>query len=258
LYFGKSEKHSEFVSKALNRMLYKSIRLSDGAFARYTPDSLSLWTEDLYFATILLVRAYEETNSRKYLQEAIKQAIIYNERLKDRKTRIFWHGYFAENAEQSTSKWGRANGWFAMANVELLKVLPLDHPDRESILRIFRLHASSLRDFQSLDGRWHQILDNDTTYLETSASAMFVTAFAEGVRNDWLFNKAEFRKAAISGWLAIDSQIDEAGNVKGISPEAPILYSDEEYENLAPVLNHPAGLGAILYACIAIDKLNRE
>ncbi|MEP1094844.1 MAG: glycoside hydrolase family 88 protein [Cyclobacteriaceae bacterium] len=253
-----SGRNKKFVSKGLNKLLYKALRLNDGAYARLTPDSLSLWAEDLYMSTILLSRAYEKNGSQKYLQEVIKQTILFNKHLKDRNTRVYAHGFFAENVEQSSSKWGRSNGLVILANVELLQVMPENHPERESILRIYRSHASSLRDYQSLDGRWHQVLDNDTTYLETSASAMFVAAFAEGLKNDWLFNKAEFRQSTIKGWVAITEQIDEEGNVDGISPETPILYSDEEYENLVPVINHPAALGAILYAAMAIDKLKSE
>lgn len=253
-----SERNKKFISKGLNRSLYKALRLNDGSYARLTPDSLSLWAEDLYMGTILLCRAYEKNGSQKYLQEAIKQTILFNKHLKDRNTRVYTHGFFAATVEQSTTKWARANGMVLLANVELLRVMPENHPERESILRIYRSHASSLRDFQSLDGRWHQVLDNDTTYLETSASALFVAAFAEGLQNNWLFNKAEFRQSIIKGWVAITEQIDVEGNVKGISPETPILYSDEEYEKLEPVLNHPAGLGAILYAAMAVDKLQAE
>ncbi|MEP5613612.1 MAG: glycoside hydrolase family 88 protein [Cyclobacteriaceae bacterium] len=253
-----SETSKKFTSKGLNKLLYRALRLSDGSYARLTPDSLSVWSEDLYMSTVLLCRAYAKNGSQKYLQEAIKQTILFNKHLKDRNSRVYVHGFFAENVEQSASKWARSNGLVIMANVELLRVMSENHPERESILRIYRSHASSLRDFQSLDGRWHQVLDNDTTYLETSGSAMIVAAFAEGLQNNWLFNKAEFRQSTIKGWVAITEQIDDEGNVSGVSPDTSILYSDEEYENLQPIVNHPAALGAILYAAMAIDKLDSE
>ncbi len=253
-----NEAYKKFIAKGLSKLLYKATRLGDGAYARTTPDPLSLWAEDLYMSTVLLSRAYEQNQSPKYLQEAIKQTILYNRHLKDRKSRVYAHGFFAENVEQSSSKWARANGLVILANIELLKVMPLDHPERESILRIYRSHASSIRELQSRDGRWHQVLNNDTTYLETSASAMFVAAFAEGLQNDWLFNKAEFRQSTIKGWVALTEQIDDQGNMDGISPETPILYSDEEYERLTPNKNHPVGLAAMLYAAIAIDKFQKK
>ncbi len=252
------EENKKFVSKGLSKLLYRTIRLNDGAFARTNPDSLSLWSEDLYMSVVLLSRAYGQNSSPKYLQEAIKQTILYNRHLKDRMSRIYVHGFFAENVEQSATKWARANGLVILANIELLKAMPSDHPERESILRIYRSHASSIRELQSLDGRWHQVLNNDTTYLETSASAMFVAAFAEGLENDWLFNKAEFRQSAIKGWVALTEQIDAQGNVDGISPDTPIRYSDEEYENLTPVKNHSVGLAAVLYAAIAMDKFQSD
>lgn len=253
-----NDTRKRFISKGLNRILYRAIRLNDGAFARVTPDSLSLWSEDLYMGTVLLCRAFGKNKSQKYLQEAIKQTILYNQKLKDRKTRLYAHGFFAENVQQSSTKWARANALVILANVELLRVIPESHPERESILRIYRSHASSLRDMQSLDGRWYQVLNSDSSYLETSASAMIVAAFAEGLKNDWMFNKAEFRQSVLRGWIAITEQIDEKGNVNGISPHTPILYSDKSYAALEPVQNHPAGLAAILYAAMAIDQLQLE
>ncbi len=249
-----TDANKKFVSKGLSKLLYKATRLSDGSYARTKPDSLSMWSEDLYMSTVLLCRAYQQSQSPKYLQEAIKQTILYNRHLKDRMSRIYTHGFFAENVERSASKWARANGFVLWANVELLKVMPLDHPELESILRIYRSNASSMRELQSLDGRWRQVLNKDSSYLETSASALFVAAFAEGLSNDWLFNKAEFRQSTVKGWVALTEQIDEVGNVVGISPDTPILYSDEEYEKLKPLENHPVGLAAMLYAAIAMDR----
>jgi len=38
---------------------------------------------------------------------------------------------------------------------------------------------------QDASGLWHQILDEPGTYLESSATAMFICAFSRGLRNGW-------------------------------------------------------------------------
>ena len=45
------------------------------------------------------------------------------------------------------------------------------------LLENFQQHCEGLRSVQDIDGRWHNILTNSSTYLETSASAMYLTAF---------------------------------------------------------------------------------
>ena len=48
---------------------------------------------------------------------------------------------------------------------------------------IFKQHAAAFKATQSADGRWHQLL-NDTSagsFLETSTTAMFLSAIVRGV-----------------------------------------------------------------------------
>lgn len=253
-----NEAYKSFTSKGSNRVLYKSIRSPDGLLTRQVPDSLTVWADDLYFATALLCKAYATNKSRKYLEEAVKQVILFDSKLKDRYSRLYWHGYSLTKKEHSSSKFARANGLTILAKAELLNVLPETHPEREAILKMFRDQAEAIKTFQSLDGRWHQVLDNKEAYLETSATAMFVTAFAEGITNNWLYNKEQFKKSVISGWLSITSQVDEKGNLAGISPEIGILDSDQEYADAEPKTNQLIGLGAVLQAAIAMDKLNKQ
>ena len=45
---------------------------------------------------------------------------------------------------------------------------------------------------QAPDGRWHQVLDVESTFLETSVTAMTIYSLVEGVLNGWL-DDATFR-----------------------------------------------------------------
>jgi rhamnogalacturonyl hydrolase YesR len=141
-----------------------------------------------------------------------------------------------------------------MAKTELLLDMPVDHPQREALLDAFRNHAEGLLSVQSADGRWHQVLDNPDTYLETSCTAMFTRAFAEGVTNGWL-PEEEFMEAAERGWSAVANQIRPDGRVEGIVRGTPIFYSDMEYNDHPTRLNDPRGLGAVLYAAASIKRL---
>ena len=70
--------------------------------------------------------------------------------------------------------WGRANGWALLTMCEVLDVLPEDYPQRDKILDLFRTHVRGLAACQSGEGFWHQLLDRNDSYLETSATAIYV------------------------------------------------------------------------------------
>jgi len=52
------------------------------------------------------------------------------------------------------------------ANIELLEVLPEDHPGRAKIIDLVRAHARGLAATQGSGGLWHQLLDRPDSYEE--------------------------------------------------------------------------------------------
>ncbi len=256
-HYPDNQSYQSFTSKALSRILYRTTRTANGTFARSTPDSLTIWAEDMYMGIVMLSRAYQVTGSRKYLDEAIKQVTLIDRKLRDQRTGLYWHGYSEPRKERVGTLLARANGLALVGKLELLLAMGEDHPDWAGVMQLFRTQASSVRDYQSEEGRWRQVMDLDSSFLETSASAMFVRAFAEGINNKWLDNREEYRRAAISGWLAITQQIDETGNIDGIVAETPILESDDQYNSQELIQNDPRGIGPVINAAIAIDKLNQ-
>lgn len=256
--FENRESFEAFETKALNQLMYRAVRSGEGTLARVYQDSLTIWADDMYFGVALLCKGYESDQRRKYLEEAVKQVILYDAKLKERHSGLYRHGYEVEKKEQKGSVLSRANGWSLLAKTELLKVMPSSHPDREVILRLFRDQAEIIRERQSLEGRWHLVLNNQETYLETSATAMFVTAFAEGIMNDWLFNKEEFRKSTISGWISITNQLNSDGRIGEVAPDFPLLSIDNDYNDSSPSDDLLIGSSTVLLAAIAIDKLNQQ
>lgn len=242
----------DLAERVADHMMNDASRLPDGTFARYTPDSMSVWADDLFMSSIFLLKYYELTGDQEYLDEVVDQVLSFDSYLIDEPTKLYWHGYFSGEGKHSSSKWGRANGWTIMAKVELLLVMPEDHPKRADVMKAFTRHCEGLLAVQSNDGRWHQVLDDPASYLETSATAMFVRGFARGVAEGWL-DRATYAPAIEKGWASLTHQFDEEGNVIGIVRGTPILFSDAEYDNWGTRLNDPRGLGALLYASIAVD-----
>ena len=242
----------KLAERVTNHIMNDASRLEDGTYARFTPDTMSVWADDLFMSSIVLLKMHELTGNDVYLNQVVHQVLKFDEYLIDEPSKLYWHGYFSRTGEHSSTKWGRANGWTIMTKVELLKVLPEDHPQRAAVLKAFARHCEGLLAAQSEEGRWHQVLDDPSSYLETSATAMFVRGFAAGVNYGWL-SREIYAPAAEAGWEAMTRQLDQNGDVIGIVRGTPIMFSDEEYDNWGTRRNDPRGLGALLYAAIEMD-----
>ena len=118
----------------------------------------------------------EDNPTFRHWADAAAQVLQFARRMFVPEKRLFLHGWVDGMASHPAFHWGRANGWAVMAAVELLSVMPDDHPQHAAVLAIFRAHARGLAACQGGDGLWHQLLDRPDSYPESSASAMLSTS----------------------------------------------------------------------------------
>ena len=192
----------------------KQKRLPDGTLARDRPMPDSVWLDDDYMSVPALAQMGKFTGDRKYFDDAAKQVLHFGQILFVREKGLYIHGLVEGMQEHPRFYWGRANGWAAMAEVELLSVLPEDHPDRAAILSLLRSHIQGLAEAQGTNGLWHQLLDKPETYGETSASAMFVFATARAINRGWIDGNAYGPMASL-GWNAVAQKVTAQGQVEG-------------------------------------------
>jgi unsaturated rhamnogalacturonyl hydrolase len=190
------------------------LRLADGTLARNRPMPESLWLDDLYMSVPCLAQAGKLTGDSRYFDDAAKQILQFSERMFVKERGLFMHGWVQGMQPHPVFPWARANGWATMAMVELLEVLPENHPARARILEIYRTHAAALAAAQGHAGLWHQLLDRRESYEETSASAMFVYSIARGINRGWLDARA-FGPAVSLGWNAVTTRVNAKGQVEG-------------------------------------------
>jgi len=164
-----------------------------------------LWIDDMYMITIVQVQAYKVTNEMKYIDRAAKEMVLYLKELQ-RPNGLFYH------APDVPFYWGRGNGWMAAGMAELLRYLPADHKDRPSILRGYRTMMKSLKQYQTPNGIWNQLIDDENCWPETSGSAMFTYAMITGVKKGWL-NEKEYGSVAHNAWMALVPYVNDQGAV---------------------------------------------
>src|SRR5205814_6017827 len=108
----------------------KEFRLGDGTLARNRPQSNSLWLDDLYMAVPALAQMGKLSGETKYFDDAVKQIQQFSARMFNKEKNVYMHGWVQGMQEHPQFHWARANGWAIMAMVELLDVLPENHPGR--------------------------------------------------------------------------------------------------------------------------------
>ncbi len=199
-------------------------------------------TDDLFMTVPFFARL-----GGNYIEEAVKQVKGTYKYLYMEDKKLFSHIYFTETEKANQIPWSRGNGWAMLSLSELLMYLPENHPERNTILEIYRDFAEGLLNYQGEKGMWHQIIDEHETYEESSGTGMFITAMARGVKNGWLS-----RDIVPSLWKAwnrlAEICIDDDGNVLGICTGAGIHMEREHYRRMGACMNDDHGVGIILLA----------
>lgn len=225
----------------------KEFRLSDGTLARNRPQANSMWLDDLYMAVPALAQMGVLTGDVKYFDDAVKQILQYTARMFNKEKGLYMHGWVQGMQEHPQFHWGRANGWAIMAMVELLDVLPASHPRRPAVLEQLKAHAKGLAAYQSPNGLWHQLLDRNDSYLETSATAIYTYCIAHAVNKGWLDGVVYAPMAAL-GWAGVATKINSGGQVEGVCVGTGMGF-DPAFYYFRPVNVYAAhGYGPVLLA----------
>jgi len=199
---------------AISHITNKQYRLADHTLARNRPQPSTLWLDDLFMSVPALAQMGKLTGDKKYFDDAAHQILSFSKRMFNAELGIYMHGWVEGMSVHPEFHWARANGWAFMAEAELLDVLPADHPLRPQILDLYRAHAKGLASYQSGSGFWHQLVDREDSYLETSATAIFAFAYARGINRGWLDARA-YAPTALLAWNAISTKVNEKGQVEG-------------------------------------------
>lgn len=202
------------INNFIDFIMNKEYRLPDGTFARNRPLKNTVWLDDMFMSVPAIAYMGQLTGEQKYFDEATQQVKQFSKRMFDGQKNIFIHGWLEESNIQPRYHWGRANGWAIMAITELLTLLPQDHKDRPEIMKLYRKHVQGLAALQSGTGFWHQLLDKQDTYLETSCTAIFTYSITRGINEGWLDYEA-FGPMVLLAWEALSTQITPEGRITG-------------------------------------------
>ena len=181
----------------LRAQLREQPRTPSGGFWHKQIYPNQMWLDGLYMAGPFYAEYARTFDEPAIFDDLIRQFCLVEQHARDPKTGLLYHAWDESKTQRwadpmtgcSPHFWGRAIGWFCLALVDVLELIPADHPRRaDLVLMLDRLAAAVVR-YQDESGLWWQVVDlPDRTgnYLETSVTAMIAYSLAKGARMGWL------------------------------------------------------------------------
>lgn len=287
---------AEYLYKYL-RNDYKRITLEEGKNGFIHKDSYpyQMWLDGLYMGAAFYAEylaTFAPDDNEAWADIALQFTTIHSHTY-DAEKSLNYHGWSAKPSDSNSfwantgdphkgcSKefWGRGMGWYAAALVDVLEMMPSEHPDYAAIAEIFTQVVDGICRWQdSNSGVWYQLLQYDDSfvsaggkrnYLEASASSMFTYALLKGIRLG-LLDHAEFSPVAqkaydglIATFITDSSNGVDIHNIcrsAGLGPSnkrerngTADYYLDGSDVNI--VSNEGKGIGSFIMASLEHEKL---
>jgi unsaturated rhamnogalacturonyl hydrolase len=244
-----------------------------------------MWLDGLYMQGPFYARYAVEFGVDDDMHDVIAQLILVEEKTRDPVTGLLYHAWDESRKQLWANRqtgcsphfWGRAMGWYCMALVDVLALIPKTasfKKERESLIAIANNLADAILRYQDKEsGLWYQVLDQgkrEKNYLESSASSMFARFLFIAVREGYIdgskVTKESALKAAHAGYDGLVNQMldedpDGSLHLKGICSVAGLggnPYRDgsfEYYVKEAIVRDDFKGVGPFILASLEAERI---
>ncbi len=262
----------------LYSQLQSQPRTPEGGFWHKAVYPNQMWLDGLYMAQPFYaeytVRYVSDSTARaeNFRDIAHQFSLVYDKTF-DPETGLLRHAWDSshemfwcnEETGQSAHSWGRALGWYAMALVDVIEILPAGE-EKDTLIGLLDNVYQVLPLFADIStGMWYQVLDRpyaDGNYLEATCSAMFTYAWLKGCRLGVLGN-LEGAKQAYESLLETFVTKDEDGlvnlnyccEVAGLGGKNNRSGDFDYYINEPVRPNDPKGIGPLIWAALEYERL---
>lgn len=193
------EKYAKAIETVYSQ-LQTQPRTSAGNFWHKKIYPNQIWLDGLYMAQPFYMQYEVTCNDCKNCDDIYQQFLTVYEKMRDLRNGLYYHAY-DDSREMfwcdkvtglSDNFWLRALGWFAMALVDTMEVMPEDKlkKEKEHLNRIYQELIDAMLPYQDEEtGMWYQVVNRGgivPNYLETSGSAIFAYAIMKSVRLGFL------------------------------------------------------------------------
>ena len=275
--------------------------IADKVFWHKAIYAYQVWLDGIFmglpFRCLTAATQLKPKEAVKIYDDAVNQLKITYQRTLDPKTGLNRHAYdetreaFWSDNETGLSQhcWGRAQGWYSMALIEVLDALPEDYSRRGEVLDLLQKDLDAVIKWEDAKtGTWYQVMDSperEGNYLESTCTAMFAYVLLKAYNKGYLGE--QYRDAGIKAYKgliknmirvnadktisltnccsvaglgpAATPQVIEA--MKKINPKGSVKENKRRDGSYAYYLDEPIrdndakGVGPFIWASLEIEKL---
>ena len=213
LLWAAKETHDAALSNASQKLLRWALDLAprneDGIVYHLTTKK-EFWVDSMYMLPPYLAAAGEH-------KEAIRQINGYYDALHDPACGLMSH-MWDDSAKRfiRAAHWGVGNGWTVAGLSRVIALLPdFMQKERSNLIEKAQRLIRALIPYMRDDGLFHDVVDDEATFVETNLSQMLCYAILRGMRDKWL-DTAEFSPIAHGLHNAVAKKVDRFGLVQGV------------------------------------------
>ncbi|WYZ38182.1 hypothetical protein EsH8_III_000096 [Colletotrichum jinshuiense] len=273
------EEKYKTAANIIRDQLNRHPRTSEGGFFHRDPDYANqMWLDGIFMADTFYAKwtsLFDPKNATAW-NDIVNQFDVIDAHTRNFTTSLLYHGFDETKkavwANQETGAspltWSRAVGWYAVALLEVIPLLPRGHPGVAKLSKYFTTLAEGLKNAQDpATGGWWLIMDSpyvgvEGNYIESSASALFVFSWLKGIKLG-LLPERQYFSAAAKGYQELTTFVVE--NANGTvnwdgTVEVGSLNSDASFEYYAAVpiaMNDYKGVGPWMFASYEWETFNQ-
>lgn len=227
------EVYKEIIEKKIAYLEQEALRFGDHVL-QHTVSAANdfpeqCWADTLFMAALFLLRAGVALKRPELVEDALNQWYWHIQYLQDEKNGLWFHGYNnVEKNHMSGFYWGRANCWAAYTMSQVSHILPecYLYPAYLEIAGSLNEQLSSLKLYQTENGLWRTLLDDEDSYEEVSASAGIGAALL--LKKNPLYIK--YINRTVEGLMG---NISEDGRVMNVSAGTAVMKDLDGYRNIS-------------------------
>ncbi|PPQ77331.1 hypothetical protein CVT25_010913 [Psilocybe cyanescens] len=235
-------------------VMYEMPRTEEGGLQHITyleENRQQLWDDTLMMSALPLTKIGLVLGRKEYLEEAKRQFLLHIQYLRDIETGLWFHGWtFAGRHHFGRVRWARGNCWVTVAIPDFIQLLNLARDDGLCLFLVstLRTQIDALVACQDqTSGLWHTILDDQTSYLEASATAGFAYGILKALRMRLIPREERYVMASKKAIDGVIDNISEAGELMNVSFGTPVFDNAESYKKV-PLTSMPYGQSLALLA----------
>jgi unsaturated rhamnogalacturonyl hydrolase len=232
-------------------------RTEEGGFQHMTSDTLNdqeLWDDTLFMTVLFLANMGRIEGNHAYIDEAQRQFLLHAKYLADPKTGLWYHGWtFNGRHNFAGAFWGRGNCWVTIAIPEFLQMVECAPDVKEALRRVLLNQIESLVKYQNPSGMWHTLVDDPTSYVESSATCGFAYGILRAVHTGLI--DGTYEDAAWKALEPILGYIGDDGVVQQVSYGTPMGRETKDFYKNIELKSMPYGQAlAMLFLIECLDS----